>query len=230
MLDVWYHLSISIMVSAQNSQGKSNARVGIFIDGALITHLTFNNILRDKLSLNEAVLGRHPNEGFLVGVISQFKILWGSKVSFLPNPLCDSLCSDNCKLTIGTSSFTNSWTGYSNSSYCLLCEGAYLADGKCYPSGCPLGYYQVNSLKRCFECSPGCNKCKGPREIDCLECKEGYFLYEFDGVSSCLLQSEYQNATGETLISFINLIEPKVEGAFLDKYFLTIQKIGRAHV
>ncbi|KAL4486913.1 hypothetical protein ABPG73_008772 [Tetrahymena malaccensis] len=74
--------------------------------------------------------------------------------------------------------------------YCLSCEkNYYLFNNTCITT-CPSDFYKVNDLV-CSQCQSGCQTCLNFNQ--CIDCTEGYQLYQQDYMQSCINSNSCQS-------------------------------------
>lgn len=71
---------------------------------------------------------------------------------------------------------------YDGSSNCITCKTNKInlhSDGLCY-STCPDGFYNETFIEMCRLCNINCETCNGPRDDQCLTCKNNKYLLKTD--------------------------------------------------
>ena len=76
----------------------------------------------------------------------------------------------------------------SNEQNCLSCVSGYLSDSRC-ASGCPTGFFGNDTSQKCETCSSSYSNCQVCTTSNCTICMLGFFLNQFESVSSAVCTS-----------------------------------------
>lgn len=91
---------------------------------------------------------------------------------------CES-CDPSCEVC----------TGPANTE-CSQCKQGYIyyPPTTCVlPGSCPQSTFQDNTSNTCQLCDPSCDVCTGPTNMECTQCKQGYF---FNPPSACVFKED----------------------------------------
>ena len=155
-------------------------------------------VLDGSLCLNKCEDGKVSINGECVGCESEKCKVCSSNIKeclecFTPYVSYKGECIDKCP--IGTYQDTEKNTcvncdascdDCTNKDTCVQCRsGYYMLNGKCLVN-CPEGYYEdcAATSRKCVKCNNACKTCVLEKASDCIECADGYFLYNKECIST----------------------------------------------
>nr|XP_040569579.1 furin-like [Lepeophtheirus salmonis] len=89
--------------------------------------------------------------------------------------------------------FKNCLQCHQTTGNCILCNTGFFVTPESYCSPyCPSGFYSDSKENQCSTCHTVCEECFGPKQSQCISCKDGKFYHERTCLEKCP-SSHYEN-------------------------------------